>query len=649
MKHRAIPLAIVMLFGAGALFPCGGPAVFNLSAPLVPIPEFASDLLYPYDGYEAATDQRLRFLHGLSLADSAALTAVAALADARGYHTDTTATDNAPVSSDALEEAIAADDLPTAEREARRIIDALLQMPAPMATNGQRALRRATELLDYAPTLRAAPSTPIGRTLASSGAEVRHLQPTQFAPYATAHPLHPRIAVIRMRAMHAQMTARIPDGWLDEIRTAMPTSAWDSLHAEHARWIADFPAHPLAPLVQAERVRLWYLAGDRHAAWWALLTMYQTLPARAAYEMRFLLAAGFFPPEGTLTDVRVPAEIRASLIGTLVPSKAEWGALWQLAQQRSSRRFGANLELRLLAATALDSTMADGTLPRDFPAYRPEAELAWRQLWATSQLRAGHGREALRLAEPAHTDTTGISGRILARAHLQQRHFAAAALAPGLVPEARRYLLQVIVADSVLDAVRASADTGAQRDAALALSARRAARGDWGGGAAVLADIDPRRAARFRAAAVLAADTSITGTVAFARWLTQQKRTLLVAAEEDILWYRSVNWQRRRRPQDTEAAAQRGETDLPWTVAEEQPRIEAHFRATFEDWYALQLYRTYFARTTRQTPGRMAVVRDADAAYRRLVDYGTVDGLFWRDVLPTSPEAVAIRQAGRRR
>lgn len=650
MMRRTLLLTGTMLVGAGALHPCGGPDRAWIDTPLVPIQQLAGDLLYPFDGFEASADDRLRFLHALALADSARVGASAALASARlSSYADTSAADNEPVSAAAFDAAVLRNDRTTATREARALVTALLALPAPVASNGTRILRRAVEYLDLLPLLEAAPTAPIAAILASSGGTVRRLAPAEFAAWAAAHPTHPRAASVQLRVLQQRVATRVPNGWLDEIRAAMPAAAWDSLHAEHRQWLREHPTHPLARLVEANRVRLWYLAGDSDAAWRALLTLYETVPDRAAHEMRFLLVAGMHPPAELLSDTRVPIELRTALVGSMSPSRSAWSALWALSEGAAAAPLRENLQERLLAAVAYDSLGASGVLPERFPAYQHDASDLWRQLWAIAQLRARNPREALRLEARPVRDSADVSADVLARAHLQLREYSAAILVPSLRPDARRFLLHVIAADSVLDLVRAAPDSAARHEAIDAAVSRLVLGGGWREAAAQLRPVDRARSVRLERAAVLASDTSLAGLLAFARWLTAQQHTLLRVADDPLVWYRTLSWRHWRPERGDSGARTPDETaDLPWTLADEQPWIDRHFRGTFEDWHALRCYRRYFERTAgTKHPARAAAVREANAAYRRLVDYGRLDDMYWQDVLPQSPEAVAIRRAGR--
>lgn len=645
MMRRVGVLVVLMLFGAGALFPCGGGAAYDVSAPLVNLPDLANRILYPTDYFETFPREEVRFLYALRLADSTRSAARDSALTRTWGGTDTVPSDVEVVPMAAFDAAIAANDLAAAEAAARTVVRQLFEAPTAIASPGASQLRRAVELLDLAPVIRAAPGASIAAVLASTGAEVRRLGPSDYIAYAKAHPASPRIASVRARALRQRVAERIPNGWVDDIRKAVPAAAFDSLQAEYAAWLHDYPSHPLVPFVRAARVRLWYFADDRAAAWRELLSLYAIAPERVVFEMRYLLYNGCAPPDGILTDASVPPVLRAALVGNLSPTRAEWSALWAMGQQQAKAPWRENLEERLLAATALDSAWETGGLPREFPAYRATASELWRALWALSQLRAGHPELALQVAVPPAQDSTGDIGLLLARAHLQRREWTKAATVATLDSAARNFLVQALAPDSALVSLRAATPTAAV--AAQTQAARHAWAGDWRAAAADLAGTDAPRAALFTQAAALAADTSAAGHLAFARWLVAQNRKLFRAFQDPVIWYRSLGWRWQRVSDDTYGGdSPRIPTDLPWTDEEEAAAIDRHLRNTTEHMYALREYRAFFERTAGGHPQRRAAVREANTAYRAMMDYGHAGG-YWEWVLPSSPEAQAIREAGR--
>jgi len=74
--------------------------------------------------------------------------------------------------------------------------------------------------------------------------------------------------------------------------------------------------------------------------------------------------------------------------------------------------------------------------------------------------------------------------------------------------------------------------------------------------------------------------------------------------------------------------------------------IDAHFRSTTELYYSLRAYARWLDGATRTTPGLVAVVREADQVYNRLVSWDERNSRFWSAALTQSPEARSIRRAG---
>jgi hypothetical protein len=85
---------------------------------------------------------------------------------------------------------------------------------------------------------------------------------------------------------------------------------------------------------------------------------------------------------------------------------------------------------------------------------------------------------------------------------------------------------------------------------------------------------------------------------------------------------------------------------MPWTSAEERAKIDAHLRSSTELYYSLRAYARWLDGATRTTPGLVAVVREADQVYNRLVNWDERNSRFWSVALTQSREARSIRRAG---
>ena len=397
------------------------------------------------------------------------------------------------------------------------------------------------------------------------------------------------------------------------------------------------------------QLRLFFLASQTDSAWQTVVRLYAEYPARAAAEMRYMLVAGMLPPETILTDVRVPVEIRASLVGNLRPTRDAWIALMQMASQQRAAAWSTNLEERLLASLATDS-LAASPLPRGFPVWRASATPLWRYLWAVNMLRAGRADDAVvfttvRTPERQDSSLAGEAAMLSARIHMVRGEWSKAVQVPLLDEWTRRYVLRVLAPDSVAVTLASSKSKTIAREARLVLATRAAQLGHWDDAAAQVRSVDVARAARYARIATLSRDTmSNAGLQRFAQALAASNGQMFYEATR--YFYRGMLYR------DYALSPERASDawDLPWTRADERRRMYTYFRTASERWLALRAYASYFARPGVTAVQRRAAVRDADRAYRGLLDTDpsrSGEG-FWADSLPRSAEGRAIRRAGRK-
>lgn len=364
--------------------------------------------------------------------------------------------------------------------------------------------------------------------------------------------------------------------------------------------------------------------------------------------MRYLLVTGMLPSPATLTDATVPAEIRASLVGNLRPSREAWVALMVMSTEQRSAAWSVNLQERLLATLATDSVTVS-QLPRGFPAWRATATPLWRYLWAVNVLRAGRAADAAVFTTMPITlrqdSSLAPQGAMLAaRIHMVRREWTRAVQVPLLDEWTRRYMLRVLAPDSVATMLASVQDRAVARDARLVLATRAAQLGQWDSAAVQVRGFDAARAARYARIAALARDTaSNAGLQRFAQALSALNGQLFY--ESTRYFYRGMVYR------DFELAPERARDvwDLPWTRAEERRRMYAYLKSGSERYLALRAYASYFGRPGVTVTQRRVAVRDADRAYRGLLDTDPSrpgEG-FWADSLPRSVEAQVIRRAGR--
>jgi hypothetical protein len=607
---------------------CGGPDWADVRAAMRPGHEHVLASLYPWE--EEAVVPVTRFLHGLRPTDPALYTALdEALigapfdADPGGYVGRATA---------AMRSALAAGDLDAARVAAEAAVEAIMDLPSPLAGEHGPALRLAVEFIEVRRLL--TPSLSVAAWFSrldapppdAAWARVRHADLAALP----ADPRHPRAASIRWRQLQEALRVGIPDGWSPEDLRAAAPQGFGALQAQLDAWLRDFPRHSLADLARLKKVRLHYLAGEDAEAWALLLELYPRHPARVANELRFLIRQGHVPSD---LDLAAHPDALAASLAPLVPwDPAAWDTLWTRATAPSAWGLAAQERLLLAAVTA----RAGG---HPLPAAFPSTAAAPSETWARLRLGAllADGRDADALAQLALLPDDALMPPIRANLHLRAGDLAAAAATPGLDVDAARYLLRILATDAEVEALIDHPVLG--WDARVDLATRRlAVTGDWAQGAALLDPVDPERAARWREAGRLSANRSPAGLLATARFLRANAGELFIRADYDErVWYRAL-------PSLTDPT--------PDLWPDQPERAAAWLRRSFATWRALQAYAAWLATLDvdrlrgRRLREARAVLDEADAAYNLLLNYGSWDGYAWGAIVRTSDEAHTIRTVG---
>ena len=647
---RVAIVTVLMLAGSGALHPCGGPESYPIDAPLAP-PHSYLEGLVEQDLYTGERRPEVRFLYPFLVARPEAFGALWELA----YGPDVGPPglpDSSLVVKDSgglgLATALDRGDLAGAEHEARAIVERVLDMPATQADRYQLAFRRAIELLELRDSLAKAPAGDLAGTLARLRSPLESLPRSEMAAFAAAHPNHPRAPSLRYVGIQEAMKSGIADGWPEDVAKNTPPDEWARLAGLVDRWLADYPRHPLADLVRLTRVRLFHLQRRDQDAWRVALGLYPRRPARALGEMRFLLLTGYLSGLDSLVfDPSVDPPLRVALLGEIpagAVSAAEWGRLWKFAADHREEPWAETLEERLLRKVA---EWPDTTpLPPGFPGAtsgppdRLRGQTEWGYFRALALLRAGDAAGAL-----AQTEAPGMpadAAPLRVQLQLRRGAWSQALNDPKLDPYARQYLVWVLAPDSVL-ASMAKADGPAAPEARLARAVRARRRDGWAEGVRLIQGADSAMVTRWRRAARLAADTSLDGLLAYARFLAATPN-LYFALTPRHAWFRSVEYRRTALL----ASERRGPWVLPWRADGERAAIERHYLDTSAEYEALGAYAAYLDRAPPRTPGYAAVVREADRLYNGMINWDHTDPGFWAKLLPGSPEAQAIRRAGRK-
>lgn len=667
MRSRRGCLLLVLLSALAAppARACGGPDSADLDLVLEPIAVRSGRWLYPWDGWENTAKPVTRFLYGFAVQDAPLYAALDRdLGRTVEGAPEPAFADPVAPSTAAFHAALGRGDLATAEAAARAMVEAVLDLPAPLAEPHGEELRLAVEFIELRPRLVGADKAGVAAWFSSTfapmtlptslraAAEVRDAGVPKAPPSAS----NPRAASLRWRMLGQALHDGIPDGWTAPEIAKAAAAAGDPgflhLHQQLDSWLRDYPSHPLADFVRLKKVRLAYLAGDADGAWALLVEMYPRHPARVANELRFLTMQGATPahlPPG------LPIEARVGLLNTHPLDDEGWSDAWQQAERAraAEQPWGLAVQEKLLVGL-LDQDAADAgiaTQRRPLPPGFPATATAPSATWAKARMLLMAARPAVAatpdfFAQVALVDASDPDlPAVLAHVALGRGDWLGAIRTPGLDPAAVQYLVRVLAPEDVVRQLVDDADAGIRWEARLGIASRElASTGDWARAARWLDPVDPERAALWRRLGAEARVQTPAGVLAYARDLRASAGAVFVGnSYDDVLWYRSLPYT--RPPGEWNA-----HPDFP--ALAEWPATEAWLKRSFATWYALGAYAHWLDMLPAGRPKgaayteAMTVLAEADATYNVLVNYGSSAYYAWGSVLPTSEPARDIRRVG---
>lgn len=671
--HRALALGVLV---ATPLYPCGGPAVYEISAPLVRAERMLEGIEVDFDGFDAQRRSELRFLAPFLAAkrpgaDALWMLAYGAQEPPHDVRLDTAATFGVEARVTEFDRATKSGSRDEMVGAASRLLQTLLNTPSIVAEEHQREARRAVALLEvqnvaargderllhslFGGDSTTAVDTNTAPQWARDIVAARALSRPAFAEWGVTHASSLRAPAAAWAAVGEAMRRDIPNGWASEIRDSVPAELWRSLAALHTEWLARFEHHPLAPWVRLSRARLAYVQGDSITAWNTLLDLYTQAPVRAAAEMRYLLQKEVRPP--SLDDARIDNELRAALLAEVGVTPSQWNAYWSRAD--ASGASSAHEAWRRLTKERLLWQAAGGLMNPEERAAQPSAPITLPSGFPTSPrglsplaagfralalTRAGRHREAME-----QTDALGEDSLVAPlRAHLllDAHRWSEALAVKHVAPDAKEYLLRVLAPDSVVALVRTGKNARLARVAARTQALRLAGNGKWNEGAALLPPSDAVRRPLWLEAATRASDTTLAGTLAYARWLRARRGSLL--GTPDKVWYRSVS---RRLAEVTgrEGEPSQFDASLPWSAAEEHRAIVGELMASYEMFHAVRAYARVLERMPPSDAHVGVVLREANVVYNWLASWDNNNSRVFQDEMERAGIGGIIRRAGKRR
>ena len=654
MIRKASLVPTAMLCVATVAFPCGSSSSYAVEGPLYTTATFAERAVSPMYDFDAYTRAEVKILPGLVRADSARFAALIGRSPLESTWRDTLLKPRvAEPTRSAIDAAWTQGNPRAAETAARAAVAVIMSLPSSDDLARDSVLRLAVETIELAPVVLRAASPASGARAAFTrlAAPLRAVPIDSMPALLARSPDSPRRATLEYAAMRLAIRDGIPNDTREEIAKQVPAARWDSLHAAHRAWLSRNAEHPYAGLVKFSRLRLFFLASQPDSAWSTVVTLYAEYPARAAAEMRYLLQVGVPTPSWLLDETRAPIELRAALVGNMVPSAEAWRGLMRSARRTPTAPWAEGLEERLLAVLASDTLrVGRGIVATDIPAWRASASPFWRYMWAVNMLRLGRLDDARQFTTRAITPQQDSllfedAAMLSARIHMMRGDWVSALQVPQVDVWTRRYMLRVLAPDSAAALLLSARDTAVVRDARRVLAMRAAQAGRWSDAAALVRPVDAGRAAQYLRVGALAADTaSNAGLQRFARG---------AAAAHGRMFFESTRYFYRGMMQRDYALAPANDGerwDLPWSRAEERRRMNAYLRSGSERYLALRAYASYLGRAGVTSAQRAVAVREADRVYRGLIDTDPSrnDSGFWADSLPVSAEARVIRRAGRR-
>ena len=627
-------LGVVFVVGVALLFSsdrvataCGGPAFADLGA-LAKVGSSLDRLIVPdpvWASFGNSQREEFRFLYPFKVEHPAEIAALWQFSYEQGG--------NAPAAPSfaPVEQAVADGDLGRAAQAARGVVLAVLDEPAGVAAEHTQVLFRAVELLELAPQLAAVPIDvargfllgPMPAALPPSlqdALAARTAGPGR-APLPAFGPAHPRAASLALWALERDFAARVPNGWSDATRKAVPAATFRELEAGVDGWLADHPAHPLADWVRLWKVRVRYFHGDGEGAWQVLLAMYPRHRPRVLGEMRYLLLQDVAPSASQIDGLTNP-ELITALATTDTITEARFHRWWALAAASPAQKWATNLEERLLFWVAQHAQ--PGELPAEFPRTARDPSALWAKLRAVALGKAGQLVPASREIEGVQPDAE--QAELASQLRLARGQPERAARLPELGVDALRYLVRVRLDTKALGRLATRHDA-AGKEARAELAVRHTAAGRWEAAARRIDEDDPDRALLYRRAAALAARKDARADLDLARFLDANPELF---RPSDPGMYRAMS-------------AAYGAAS---TSRDEARAIAATLTRGNARWRALTLYARWLPGHTQDYDAENALT-EADRIYNRLINYGGASGLFWDVSVRPSREAKAIRAAGK--
>jgi hypothetical protein len=649
MKVRLIlPFALLFLLDApreraGA---CGASAVTDLGLLMAPAREVVADLLA--DPYEERDAEPMRFLAPFQLAGR----------DPRGLLSQAEQSADAPPDSIAspvdgrpMRVAIEAGDLPRASREARLLVERILDLPTPLANAAQPELSRAVEFLELAPGLvglerpllvqffvvRAAGPLSLPPLL-SAAQRVRDTARTELPALLAAEPTHVRAASLAFVALGMRVKNELPSGWPGHIDA--PDALWDALLRSHDTWLKANPEHPLQGFARLSKLRVLFLRGDGKRAFELLLGMYARHPLRAAWEMRHVLRGGLSPAHVELQKLADPVLASAFLRESSALSPAAWSALWQTSKAAGATPWATNFQERLFVQAMRLS--AEGKAPVDLEGAPEQRSPRWNTLHAAALLAASRFDESLAQSALVLGEGRAAASVLSLRAQLCKRDFVGAAeAAEKHGAETLAYTLDVLVDESALHTLSERPDRlGALALHALAL--RRLQRGGVGAAAAVFQGHSGSEAATWQDAARRAADDSLAGRVALGRWL-------LTPAGKRILPEPSRAYSRglKMRLDQLEVPGDGRPVPTVCPIETERDQLASVLLLAGRREQALVAFAQALAQPSANGRRSKALLREGDGLYNRLLNWDASYSQAFPRRLAASDAARALRAAGK--
>jgi hypothetical protein len=628
---------------------CGGPDIVDVGELMAAQRSLVAELLEdPWEGSDLAD---FRFLRPFELAgrDPQGLFALAML--------DPDAASDAPPAGlpkvdlapwlGALQDG----KLDAAKQAAQKIVDQVLDLPAPLAAANGSELQRSVEFLELSSSLAGVDKatlqqffilrTPSTTALPKPLREAKLVRDTprdQLVRLLEAQPQQARAASLELVRLSERVHKELPDGWPGEI--AADKAVWDSLEHGYDAWLTAHGSHPLRDFATLSKLRVLFLRGDGKRAWELLLGLYPRHMLRVAWEMRHLLLAGQrFEP----SDVaRIPDNVLATALlresSALTPQ--QWTRLWKRSEQEPNAAWAINLQERLFVQAMRLAEL--GQAPSDLPGPPRKRSQRWADLHAAALLAAHRDQEALAQAALLDVSADRVAAKLRAAAHMRGCDWVHVAEdARHLGAESLQYVLEVLVDEAALRTLQAQAGELAPL-AAHALSLRLLGDDQWAAAAEVWQSSHSDEAQAWRDAAQLAADKSLAGSLAFAKWLLGSAGARIFP---DATRAYSRGLKLRLDALDAPASP------LPAAACaslQERPQLVALLLRGGRRERALPLYAAALRELAPNSKQARATLKTADALYNQLLSWDVSSSTAYPKLLAASPSALALREAGKR-